>query len=79
MFPFHDADAMSSELPEGDRGATGGSGVEDTDEESWDLVTEFAFMLSNLIPLLNQNETVEVEALKRFLFCYDTPYTTRSN
>ncbi len=36
-----------------------------TDEESWHLSTEFAFMLGNLIPLMNKE--VEVEKLKRFL------------
>ncbi len=69
---------------EGDRGATGGNDARVqplattstsaevrafSDEECWDLSAEFAFMVTQLIPLMNK--AVDIETLKCFLqfFC----------
>ncbi len=81
-FHFIHAGANSSEQSEG--GATGGNEPQTqplapmppasvevgtlTIKESWDLSTEFAFMLSKLIPLMNK--AVDFENFKRFLYCF---------
>ncbi len=67
FYPFHYAGATRSEVPEVDRGATGG-----TDAHAQPLAimptsieVEFAFMVSQLIPLMNK--AVDIETLKCFL------------